>query len=130
MMKSSDMSILHFTAFMLMLIVFIASNWYALLLFVVVTIFIMWLSQVPFYFLYKGMRPIFILVVFTFLLHLFMTKGGQVWVQLGPISIHEQGFNQGVFLSMRLISIIAITSLVTLTTSPVDLTNGLRRKVR
>ncbi|KGA98285.1 cobalt ABC transporter permease [Alkalihalobacillus alcalophilus ATCC 27647 = CGMCC 1.3604] len=114
-------------AFLLMLLVFLTSNWYGMLLFVGFALFLMWLSHIPFYFLYRGLKPIFILVAFTFLLHLFMTKGGSVWLELGALSVHENGFYQGTFIAVRLISIVAITSLVTLTTSPMQLTDGLEQ---
>ncbi|MGC4378214.1 energy-coupling factor transporter transmembrane protein EcfT [Fictibacillus sp. Mic-4] len=115
------------SVFLFVFIVFLANNWvtYGLLgLFTAVAIVV---SQVPLRFLYKGLRPILIIVLFTFALHIFMTKGGALLFQFGWLKIYEQGVVQGAFISFRLIFLVLVTSLLTLTTTPIDITDGLEQ---
>ncbi|WP_026678070.1 energy-coupling factor transporter transmembrane component T family protein [Fictibacillus gelatini] len=115
------------SVFLFVFIVFLANNWvtYGLLgLFTAVAIVV---SQVPLRFLYKGLRPILIIVLFTFALHIFMTKGGALLFQFGWLKIYEQGVVQGSFISFRLIFLVLVTSLLTLTTTPIDITDGLEQ---
>jgi len=63
-------------------------------------------------------------------LHLFMTKGGAVYVDSSWFTIEEEGVRQAVFISLRLGLLILVSSLLTLTTSPIDLTEGLERLLK
>ncbi|WP_209125355.1 energy-coupling factor transporter transmembrane protein EcfT [Alkalihalobacillus sp. BA299] len=111
--------------FLLVIVVFMANSWvsYAVIIsFCFATIF---LSRVPIRFIYKGLKPILLLVFITLILHLFLNKEGQLVFELGPFKIYESGITQGVFISMRLLVLVIFTSLLTLTTKPMDLTDGL-----
>lgn len=90
----------------------------------ILTLVLIWLSQIPVSYLLKGLKPILIILVFTFVLHLFLTPGTEV-LRIGPLKITIEGIRQGVFMSLRLIFLILVTSLLTLTTSPISLTDGL-----
>jgi energy-coupling factor transport system permease protein len=48
------------------------------------TAFLLLISRLPLRYMIRGLRPVLFLVVFTILLHFFMTKGGRCWVRLGP----------------------------------------------
>lgn len=78
-------------------------------------------------YLYNGLKPIFILIIFTAMLNIFMTKGtpDTLLFKKGFISIYEEGINMAAFMSLRLIFLILGTSLLTLTTSPIELTDGI-----
>lgn len=110
---------------LLVLIIFLANNWYANALIVGFTIGMVLLSKVPISFVYRGLKPILLLVLITVLLHLFMTREGDILFTLGPFSIYDEGLNQGAFIAIRLLTLVMLTSLITLTTSPIDLTDGL-----
>lgn len=110
---------------LLVLIIFLANNWYANILIVGFTVAMVLLSKVPLSFVYRGLRPILWLVLFTVILHFLMTREGDVLLTIGPFSLYEQGLNQGAFIAIRLLTLVMLTSLVTLTTSPIDLTDGL-----
>ncbi|ADH97695.1 energy-coupling factor transporter transmembrane component T family protein [Salisediminibacterium selenitireducens] len=84
-------------------------------------------SRVPLSFYAKGMRFISIIIVLTFVLHLFMTGGGEVIVELPFATIYSGGLIEGFMLAMKLAMIITIASLLTLTTTPIDLTDGMER---
>ncbi|OLS34817.1 cobalt ABC transporter permease [Alkalihalophilus pseudofirmus] len=113
------------SVFILLIIIFFADNWFSSLLLVGLTVMLMAISRVPLLFLYRGLRPILWLVLFTLILHILLTKEGPVLMTLGPIAIHEGGVMNGLFIATRLLTLVMLTSLITLTTSPIDLTDGL-----
>lgn len=84
-------------------------------------------AKIPFRYLYKGLKPIFLLIAFTAILNLFMVKGGAIIFELGFLKIYEQGLRTAVFMAIRLILLIMGTSVLTLTTSPIELTDGIER---
>lgn len=83
------------------------------------------ISKVPLSFILRGLKPIFLIIAFTFLLNLFMIKGGNILVELGPLNISEQGVYSACFMAGRLILLIIGSSLLTLTTKPISLTDGI-----
>lgn len=105
--------------------VFLANNvWtYGLLLgFTLVVIFI---SRIRIYFLINGLKPIIFLIIFTFLMHIFFTKEGAIILDWKVIKIYEEGLRQGIFISTRFLVLVLITSILTLSTSPISITDGL-----
>ena len=83
------------------------------------------LSHVPFRLLLKGLRPLRMIVLLTFLLNLFFTPGEDLWVSFWIVRIYREGVLQAVFYSLRLVFLVAGTSLLTLTTSPISLADGI-----
>lgn len=88
-----------------------------------------WLSKVPMKFLVRGLKPIVMLLVFTGILHLFFTSGDVV-VQMGVLHITKQGIYKCVFVTLRLLLMMLGASLLTLTTTPNRLTDGLEKILR
>lgn len=84
-------------------------------------------SKVPFKFIVKGLKPIIILLMITVVFNLFLTPGGETLVQAGPLRVTEQGLNTAVYMAIRLIYLIMGSSLMTLTTTPNALTDGLEK---
>ncbi len=82
------------------------------------------LSKVPIKFVIRGLRPILMIIVITFIINLLMTPG-RVIFSLGFIKITEEGLKQAGFMAIRLTLLIMGTSLLTLTTSPIILTDGI-----
>ncbi len=85
-----------------------------------------YLSKVPFRFMVKGLRPILLLLIFTAGLSLFLTPGKILW-QWGIITITTQGIWNAVFMALRLIFLVIGSSVLTLTTTPNQLTDGLEK---
>lgn len=88
------------------------------------TIGVIFLSQIPFMMILRGIKPLWIIILLTFSLHIFMTQGTVIW-QIGFLKITAEGLQQGSFMSLRLIYLVTITSLLTLTTTPIALTDGI-----
>lgn len=85
------------------------------------------ISRIPASYMLKGIKPLWWIIAFTMLIHLYATQGGDLVWEWKGITIYEEGIRQAVYLSIRLILLITIASLLTLTTSPIDLTEGLER---
>ena len=82
------------------------------------------ISKVPIRYILRGMKPIFIILIFTFTLNMLMTNGTEI-VGLGFISITQEGLYNAVFMATRLILLIVGSFLLTFTTKPVKLTDGI-----
>ena len=85
------------------------------------------LSHIPFKFISRGLKPIILLIVFTMLINLFFTTTGDVLAQLGPVKITKDGVYRAFFMGLRLVLLIFGSSLLTLTTKPIELTDGLEK---
>lgn len=108
-------------------IVFLANNWLTYALMFVYVLYLVLTSKVPFLFFIKGLQPIFWLILITLLLQVFFTKGGTVLVDLGLLQITTLGLANGAMMFCRFVLIIFMTTLLTLTTSPIELTDGLEK---
>ncbi len=84
------------------------------------------LSRVPFKFMVKGMKAIAVLLMFSVVLNLFLTKGTVIF-SFWKISITKEGVYTAVFMAVRLSFLIIGSSLMTLTTTPNNLTDGLEK---
>lgn len=73
----------------------------------------------------RGMKPLVIILVFTGILNLFYTEGGRILVRIGAISITTEGIRRAIFMVGRILMLISGTFLMTYTTSPISLTDGL-----
>ncbi len=87
------------------------------------------LSKVPFHYIVKGLRPIFFILVFTAALNLFWTPGTSFF-RLGIVNLTWEGLWKAVVVSLRLIFLVLGSSLMTLTTTPNQLTDGLEKLLR
>ncbi|NKF07760.1 energy-coupling factor transporter transmembrane protein EcfT [Clostridium gasigenes] len=87
-------------------------------------------SKIPLRYLYKGLKPVFFLIALTATLNIFMIKGGELLFSYGFINIYEEGVRIAVFMALRLIFLIMGTSVLTLTTSPIELTDGIEKLLK
>ena len=85
------------------------------------------LSKVPLKYIVKGLKPIVILLLFTVVMNLFLTQGGEVLVQFWVFTISENGLRSSVFMAVRLMYLVAGSSIMTFTTSPNGLTDGMEK---
>lgn len=106
---------------------FIINNFKGYILVIAFTAIAILISKVPFKFIYRGLKPIFIMIVITALLNIFMTSGGDIIFQWKFITIYEKGLQLAGFMVIRLVLLIIGTSLLTLTTSPIELTDGIEK---
>jgi energy-coupling factor transport system permease protein len=104
--------------------VFVFSHPLAYAVLTVVTFLLILLSGVPMRMMMRSLKPLWWIILFTFLIHLFSNPGtpiAQVWV----FTMTWEGVQKGFFLSLRLVLLILASSLLTFTTSPLKLTDAL-----
>ena len=111
--------------FAFILVVFLANNIFTYALLLAFTLLVILMSRIRLYFLINGLKPVIILLVFTFLIHILFTREGDVLFELGFFKVYEEGLRQGVFISIRFLVLVFMTSILTLTTSPISITDGI-----
>ena len=111
--------------FLFIAVVFIANNWITYGILVAFTFLIIRMSRIRLYFLINGLKPVVILIIFTFLLHLFFTREGAIIFEWKFVKIYEEGLRQGIFISIRFFVLVILTSILTLTTTPISITDAL-----
>lgn len=105
---------------------FFVSDFWGYLIVAAFLAMVIGISKVSLKFIMKGLRPIFFIILFTFAINMLMTKGTVLW-KLGFITITKEGLYNAVFMALRLIFLIIGSSLLTLTTKPITLTDGIER---
>lgn len=103
---------------------FVVNNYIGYLLAAVFLLGYIVLSKVPVKFMLKGMKSIIFLIVFAGLLNLFLTRGEVVW-SWWKLSITREGIETAVVMIIRLVMLIIGSSIMTLTTTPNSLTDGI-----
>ena len=83
-------------------------------------------SKVPLSFITRGLKPIFIILMFTFMLNMFFTDG-RTLLQLGIIRITYEGLERAEFMAIRLVLLLIGSSMLTLCTRPLRLSDGIER---
>lgn len=89
-------------------------------------------ARIPLSYIFKGLKPILFLIIITGILNIFMIKGTDetLITQIGFIKVYKEGLMTAGFMALRLVFLIIGTSLLTLTTSPIELTDGIERLLR
>ena len=77
--------------------------------------------------LVRGLKPVLFIIIFTAVLNLFFTSSDEYLFQLGFIRVSEAGLRNAIFMVLRIMLLIMGTFLMTYTTSPISLTDGLER---
>lgn len=109
-----------------MVVVFLMETWPEYLLLAMFTGVLLMVSGVPPKQSLKGLKPLLVLLAFTTILNLFLIPGREL-VSLGPLTITHEGLQMGIRIFFRLVMLVIIASLMTLTTTPMALTDGLER---
>lgn len=104
---------------------FIADNWISYLVMMVFLASCIRISSISPKSIVRGMKPLVFILVFTAILNLFYTDGGIVLVRLGSLAITTEGLKRAFFMIWRIMMLISGTFLLTYTTSPISLTDGL-----
>lgn len=111
-------------------LVFLANNVWTNVFLLAFTLFAVKLSQLSWRYLLNGLKTILLLIVFTLFLQLVFNKDGRVLVELGPFAIYSGGVKMGAIVSLRFFYLVMMTTLVTLTTTPMELTDAIEAFLR
>lgn len=87
------------------------------------------ISRVPVRFIFKGLKAVVFIILLTFVLNLFMFDGTVLW-HWKFLTITYEGLYRSCFMALRLILLIIGTSMLTLTTKPMELTDGLEKLLK
>ena len=112
------------------IIIFLANNW---LTYVLLTVFVLTavkLSEISPKFFINGVKPLIWLILFTVILQILFTSGSTIWFRFGPVIISQEGLLNGVFIFMRFVLIIFMSTILTLTTMPLSLTDAIEYLLR
>jgi len=108
-----------------MLVIFLANDAAGLVLVLAFLGVAVSLSGVPARLLVSGLRPVLVLVVFTFVVNLVFIRSGEPVVDIGPVSVTTGGLSTALFMATRLLALFVATALLGFTTSSVDLADGM-----
>ncbi len=109
--------------------VFMTRNFVSLSIMAVSVIMIVLLSQVSIRLYIKSIKTIIFIVLLTSALNLFYGTGDPIW-EWGVLKITESGKNNSIFIAVRIIILVIISSVLTYTTTPTDLTDGIERLLK
>ncbi len=115
--------------FILIVSIFICKNLISLAAIIICSVLLVLLSKIPFKTIFKSIKPLAVIIIITSLLNLFYGKG-EALVQLGRFKITANGIETAVFMAVRIITLVVISSLLTYTTSPTELTDALERLLK
>ena len=87
------------------------------------------LSKVPFSMMIRGVKPLFVIICFSAIINM-ISVGGEVLIKHGPVSITKQGLWMAFYLVIRLVYLVIGSSVMTFTTTPNQLTDGLEKGFR
>ena len=104
---------------------FLAVNWVSYALMAAFLLIVIKISTIPAKSFIRGMKPLAMILIFTGILNLFFTDGGNVLVDFWFITITSEGLKRAIFMIIRILLLISGTFLLTYTTSPISLTDGL-----
>ncbi|MDO5153704.1 MAG: energy-coupling factor transporter transmembrane component T [Eubacteriales bacterium] len=104
---------------------FLAQSWVTYALMFVFLAAVIYISTIPLKSIVRGMKPLVMILVFTGVLNLFFTQEGRVLVDFWIITITTGGISRAAMMMARILMLITCTFLLTYTTSPIALTDGL-----
>ena len=104
---------------------FMATGWAGYALLFAFLVCVIKISTIPVKSIVKGMKPLVMILIFTGVLNLFFTQEGKLLVDFWVIRIYSGGVSRAAMMMIRILMLITCTFLLTYTTSPIALTDGL-----
>ena len=113
--------------FAIIIVIFLCKNFFSLGIIAVTAVMAAIISRVPAKMILKSLKPIVIILIFTAVLNIFYTQGGDTWFEWKFIKLTEKGVFTAIFTMVRIVSLVTISSLLTYTTTPTMLTDAIER---
>lgn len=108
--------------------VFMAKSVYSFALLTVFSLVMVFISKIPVGMVLRGLKPILFIVIFTAIINIFWYKGDTLILHFGILNIYKEGLINALLIVLRIVIMLAGTSLLlTYTTTPISLTDGLER---
>lgn len=112
------------SVFVMMILIFAADGTVAYTFLTLITCAAVFLSKIPPLTVLKSLKPISWIILFTFLIHLF-THEGEILAEIFIFKLTDEGLKFAILITLRLVLLIIFSSLLTFTTSPIQLTDAL-----
>lgn len=109
----------------LLIAVFIPTGWIGYAVIGTLVILCVFISRLQLDFILKAMKPMVTMMLFLGVINILVIKTGDLWLTIGPVNIYSDAVTQTAYIVVRLIMMIMITTLLTATTKPMDMTMGL-----
>lgn len=113
-----------------MVVIFCINSVFGYAALILFTGFVISVSKIPFRMMIKSIKPLMFFVVFTALLNVFFTRSGEVLFEVGFLTVTKDGLIYATYMIIRIVILVLGTSLLTYTTSPIELTDGLEILLR
>lgn len=112
---------------LLIVFLFLAGNFYSLLFSAFFILVVLFLTKVPFKTYIKNLKAILPIIIFTALINMFYSDGGREIFSFWIFTLNTAGIYKAIFMTLRILLLILISSVLTYTTSPNDLTDAIER---
>jgi energy-coupling factor transport system permease protein len=109
-----------------MILVFVVSTYIEFLMVIIFTLLAIVVSDIPVRYTLKGLKPVLIILIFTGIINIFTSKGTPIF-EFWYIQVTYEGINATVKMGLRFTLLIVGASLLTLTTTPIVLTDGVEK---
>lgn len=113
--------------FSFVIVIFLCKNFWSLGLMVFSAFGMLLLSRVPMRMMWKSLKPLVPILLFTGVLNLFYSKAGTVLWSWKFLTLTDRGVYTGAFMMIRILSLVSVSALLTYTTTPTALTDGIER---
>lgn len=110
--------------FFYLVLIFLCKSAISYAIVTVLTVTLMLLSKVPMRMMLRSLKPLWWIILFTFVIHVFSTPGEEL-CKLAFLSVTWEGIVEGFYICLRLVLLILLSSLLTFTTSPLKLTDAM-----
>lgn len=122
----SDPRVKIIMSLVLMIVIFIVDNLLCLSLALAFSILAVYVSKVPLSYAFKGLRPVLVIILFTVVLNVFFSDGTPLFT-IWKLTVTYEGLMRAIQTALRITVLIIGSSLVTLTTTPILLTDGIEK---
>ncbi|MCI5774338.1 MAG: energy-coupling factor transporter transmembrane protein EcfT [Erysipelotrichaceae bacterium] len=110
---------------MLLIAIFLPAGWIGYALITVCVVTVIFMAKLSLKFVFKAMKPMMFMMVFLLVINILVVKTGNIIISLGSFAIYSDAIFQTLYIVVRLMLMIMITTALTATTKPLDLTLGI-----
>ncbi|GAA0503737.1 energy-coupling factor transporter transmembrane protein EcfT [Salinibacillus aidingensis] len=111
--------------FLFIIFIFLANSWLGYMVLTLFALLSVVTTKIAPSYVMKGLKPVWFLIIFTFILHLIVTKEGQVLFSIWNFDVYSGALWKGLEISLRFFLLILMTTLLTLTTTPISITDAI-----
>ncbi|MCD2255354.1 energy-coupling factor transporter transmembrane protein EcfT [Lactobacillus sp. CC-MHH1034] len=112
-------------SFYFIVIIFFANNVLSYALLLAFTFGVIFSSGINQKFFFNGVRPLFLLILITVFFQLFLTRGGHIYWSFGPFALSQYGIRSSIYVFLRFMMIILMSTLLMLTTAPLMIADAI-----